>query len=887
MRRRIGHTVAGLAALAAVAATAQGQAASTRLFESAPVHPLELTPDGRHLLAVNTDDHRLIVFAVARDGALSPLAQIPVGLEPVTVRARDDHEAWVVNHLSDSIMRVNLRTLSVMGTLRTGDEPTDVVFTGSEAWVCVSQEDRLAVYDLNQLSMPPVYVGLPGSDPRSLAATPDRPGVVVAFLEAGDRTSLVPPATVAAFGAPAVVPSMSSNLPAPPTTGLIVQQVDGVWRGPLGGNWSEAVPYSMPDIDLLLVDTASRAVSRTWSDVGTNLFNVAVDSHGVLWVTNQEAHNRIRFEPNLRGVFVDSRVTRVDAQVQPLPLNAADNPANPGRAHSLPMDLLPAEDEVFLAAMGSRSVVVLDRAGAVREALDVGAGPCGLAFHEPSRSLYILERFDHAVRRINRSTREASVTPLGFSPVPPGLRDGRRALYETRASSLRGDLSCASCHLFAGTDGLAWDLGDPQGALFEVDTGDPNGGPMHPMKGPMVTQSLKGLAGAEPFHWRGDRPKLADFKPAFVSLLGLDAEPSREHFASMTAFLLALDPPPNPLRGLANELRRAANGADPIEGRRMFNGRSPSLGLACTDCHLDPNGGANLLVAGPGIQSEQDFAVPSLRSLNEKTRFTPNAPSTVRGFGFGHDGRFGSLPEFFAHRQFPLDRESDVRNLEAYLLAFGVDPHAGIGAQAVAADGVSEDARLQQLLAEANAGRLGLFATETSGERLRGWAYRPGTGWVGDTADIPPVSAPWPSAAVTVTAVRPGEEVRLGIDHDADGHLDGDERAAGSDPHDPASTPDTVLPQTPPPLLGFAAPNPALVQATVRLSLPTGVRGTLRVFDSQGRSVRSWPDLPADARVVWNLESTLARRVPSGLYFLHLTSAAGAWTQRVTILPGG
>ncbi len=28
---------------------------------------------------------------------------------------------------------------------------------------------------------------------------------------------------------------------------------------------------------------------------------------------------------------------------------------------------------------------------------------------------------------------------------------------------------------------------------------------MHPMKGPMVTQTLRGMAGNAPFHWRGDK----------------------------------------------------------------------------------------------------------------------------------------------------------------------------------------------------------------------------------------------------------------------------------------------------------------------------------------------------------------------------------------------
>src|SRR5436309_13769070 len=77
-------------------------------FESSQVHPLALTPTGGKLLVVNTPDALLEVFAVQPDGSLSPRASIPVGLEPVTVAARSDSEAWVVNHLSDTISIVDL-----------------------------------------------------------------------------------------------------------------------------------------------------------------------------------------------------------------------------------------------------------------------------------------------------------------------------------------------------------------------------------------------------------------------------------------------------------------------------------------------------------------------------------------------------------------------------------------------------------------------------------------------------------------------------------------------------------------------------------------------------------------------------------------------------------
>src|SRR5512134_1745787 len=71
------------------------------LFESGHVRPMALSPDGARLYVVNTPNNCLEVFAT--DDALTPVATIPVGLEPVAVAAPTNDEVWVVNHLSDSV----------------------------------------------------------------------------------------------------------------------------------------------------------------------------------------------------------------------------------------------------------------------------------------------------------------------------------------------------------------------------------------------------------------------------------------------------------------------------------------------------------------------------------------------------------------------------------------------------------------------------------------------------------------------------------------------------------------------------------------------------------------------------------------------------------------
>jgi len=101
-------------------------------FESALVRPLAMSADGNRLLATNTPNSTLDIFSLTENGPTLEFS-VPVGMEPVAVAVRGS-EAWVVNHLSDSISIVDLAadTPHVIKTLLVGDEPRDIVFAGRE-----------------------------------------------------------------------------------------------------------------------------------------------------------------------------------------------------------------------------------------------------------------------------------------------------------------------------------------------------------------------------------------------------------------------------------------------------------------------------------------------------------------------------------------------------------------------------------------------------------------------------------------------------------------------------------------------------------------------------------------------------------------------------------
>src|SRR6185369_7047031 len=200
---------------------AAGPASFTH-FESGHVHPLAMTPDGSRVLVVNTPDNRLSVFDVTGPSPVR-VAEVPVGLEPVSVAARSNTEAWVVNTLSDDVSIVDLTTLNVRATLRVGDEPSDVVFANNLAWVSVSNEDCIKLYDPANLGAAPQIVPIAARMPRALVAKPNGSSVFVAVFNINHQTTALSEAE-AGDSLPPPNPPMKAGLPEAPKTGLIVRK---------------------------------------------------------------------------------------------------------------------------------------------------------------------------------------------------------------------------------------------------------------------------------------------------------------------------------------------------------------------------------------------------------------------------------------------------------------------------------------------------------------------------------------------------------------------------------------------------------------------------------------------------------------------------------------
>jgi DNA-binding beta-propeller fold protein YncE len=757
------------------------------------------------------------------------------------------------------------------------------------------------VFDANNLGTslggtPLTLINLFSDTPRALAVTPDGSRVYAAAFHSGNRStvlheSLVPDGGEAVGG----VPGPNTNVEGAPATevSVLVKYNGQDWVDVLGRPWSDKVKFSLPDKDVFAIDALAHPPAQLagpagfYSGVGTILFNMAVNPvNGKVYVSNTEARNDLRFEgpgtfagTTLRGHLHESRISVLSSSgVAPRHLNKhinydvccapIPNPENEkSLAQPLGMAVSSNGSTLYVAAFGSSKIGVYSTAAleadtfvpsTANQIVLSGGGPTGMVLDEARGRMYVLTRFDNAISTVNTATRKELAHVRMYNPEPASVVEGRPFLYDARKSSSHGDSSCASCHIFGDFDSLAWDLGNPDGLVknnpnpivpalpeFGSETTFGQDTRFHPMKGPLTTQSLRGLANHGAMHWRGDRTGGNDapsvqpdsgafnedeafkqFNPAFMDLLGRNAQLSPAEMQKFTDFVLQVMYPPNPIRNLDNSLTPAQQA-----GRDFFNNTTSFFHGSCESCHrLDPNANPEkgLFKGFFGADGRSSFdaeplfpKVPHLRNMYQKVGMfgagfgfnsvgaDPFLGDQVRGFGFTTDGAVPTLFLFNSRFDFhellnqvgiPVSPEGTEikKNLEDYMLAFdsNLAPIVGQQVTLTAFNQGEVGARIDLLRARASAGECDLVAKGRIAQDEVGFLYMGGGRFKADRQSKPLVSdsalrlqVAAGNGALTYTCTPPGSGPRIGIDRDLDGVLDGDERVASSDPADPHSTP--------------------------------------------------------------------------------------------------
>jgi hypothetical protein len=224
---------------------------------------------------VNTPDGRLAIFDVTDDG-LELVAGVPVGMEPVAVAARSRDEAWVVNHLSDSVSIVQVessdpRLSRVVRTLHTCDEPRDHRFrrAGRHARLRLRGAPRAelsgaaAAHDRGDGARRGSGVRRDQSRRRGrrhadrerrpvrrhaarAARSADGSAVYAAVFHSGNQSTTVTETAVVASGG--LPPPPAGALGGGPPTGLIVKRnaLNGHFEDEIGRDWSRSCRSACP-----------------------------------------------------------------------------------------------------------------------------------------------------------------------------------------------------------------------------------------------------------------------------------------------------------------------------------------------------------------------------------------------------------------------------------------------------------------------------------------------------------------------------------------------------------------------------------------------------------------------------------------------------------------
>ncbi len=730
---------------------------------------------------------------------------------------------------------------------------------------------RAVVQVFDQTSLDGTLAGTPianvvlfGDTPRALARSADGNTVYAAIFQSGNQTTTLGEGVVCDGGADAspcgAFLERPGGLPAPnvnvenvtgPEVGMIVKfnPLSGHWEDPIGRDWSAVLRFSLPDLDVFSID-ASAAVpveTASFASVGTVLFNMATNPvTGALYVSNTEARNEVRFEgPGLafgsttvQGHLHEARITVISgASVTPRRLNKhidySVRPAPAGvkeRSLATPLALAVSGDgaTLYVAAFGSSKVGVFDTASleddtfvpdAASHVAVSGGGPTGLVLDEPRGRLYVATRFDDGISIVDVSTRTETGHVTVHDPEPSVDRTGRPFLYDAVSTSSNGEASCSSCHVFGDFDSLAWDLGNPDDVVannplpFRIPPGPGTFQNFHPLKGPMTTQSLRGLANNGSMHWRGDRTGGNDpggspfdevaafekFNVAFPGLIGRETQIADTDMAAFTAFILGVTYPPNPNRRLDNSLTGAEQA-----GHDLFFGPVSDVLFNCNGCHqLDPSIGAFGTDAFSTFEGEtQMFKVPHLRNAYQKVGMFGRAGigafrgAQIRGFGFLHDGSIDTVANFLSSPVFTLTNQQE-NQLQRFVLAFdsNLAPIVGQQVTLTSTNAVTVTPRLDLLMQRAGALECDVVVKGTIGGEPRGGYRLPSgdfqmdrAGDVRTDADLRLLAAV-PGQELTYTCVPPGSGERMGVDRDRDGYLDADELDVSSDPADAARVP--------------------------------------------------------------------------------------------------
>ncbi|WP_223642674.1 c-type cytochrome [Corallococcus sp. EGB] len=581
--------------------------------------------------------------SVIRKGEAVEAARIPVGVEPTGLTVSPDGRTlYVVNSATresaarGSLTAIDTDSLTARWELPLGEEPRGIALLedGRKAAVTLFRQGDVMTVDLSNADQPRVM-----RDGTDLLAKANRPLAAGAIGARSNSDAPLPPSSQAgprSFRSRGMV----DLLGAPDGRRLFAPVL-----------WSREDPLGGP------VDGSDPALGDSMYGGGTPCGAAA--GGGVV------AAGLITFDAE--GESPRPVVDDLD-ECRPPPEEKPDYPtsliASPSFTKSLQGPAAAVVDPtgawLFLVNQGSNNVAVVPswrRSGSdlestlspVRQLVDVGAGPNGIALTRDGRKAYVYNAFDHTVSTLVSSgnelggiREEGQRLAIAGDTLSPMAAAGRRMFFsavDERMTRPSVAVSCASCHLEGREDGHVWGFPD----------------------GPRQTPSLAGrmTTATAPFHWSGEFSALGDFMSATVKDRMGGQELDTDTVAKLGAFIDAIPAPDNAFKG------------EPLTAQQA-HGAALFAQAKCDTCHSGAAFTNNTNVdVGTFVRSGvlQD-AVAVIRSgLN-----TPSLLGVGRTAPYLHDGSAPTLKarlmkgrETNLHGMTSTLSDADMDDLVAYL----------------------------------------------------------------------------------------------------------------------------------------------------------------------------------------------------------------------------
>lgn len=557
-----------MSTLHAIAAVLLGS--TVALAQSHKSGPVQIDPTNEHVWATNSD-HASISRVRTADHVVDQF-DLPGEGRPRGLAITGD-EVWVADEAADSVHVLDAATGAVIHTvdMEHGAAPVSVAISpdGDTALIALHRAHAIAVVDVPTHTLTGI-IQLNQHRPFGIAFTSDDEAWITHSIMDGEDgyVSSINAATLSV------------------TSTVILKSVNPKDPSQIAGD-----PDPIPEGGYLLVRGHPAPLADTlWLPVQYQNFhnsNFTPDSTVQAAIHRIDLNTRLHLGAGdrlvLTGVYAHDNTTLIgdgwDAQF------------------AGPIDIAFIDDTAYLVGAYSNDVLVFptDTQSVKPQNVDplteipVGDHPIGIAAH--ANTLYVLNALSRDLSVIDATSLQeiarVPLTPGTPDPVDPQILTGA-ILFNSSADprlSSNAKVSCASCHIDGGGDGLLW-----QFAAIGA--------------GSRKTLDLRGLAlsfaaqvdGHGQLHRSGDRDEVQDFELTAQSQImggtgfinehpplgrpnaGLDPD-----LDAIAAYLLSLAPVERSPHRDADQLSAAA-----VRGAAIYKQTEGPLAIGCVDCHTPP-----------------------------------------------------------------------------------------------------------------------------------------------------------------------------------------------------------------------------------------------------------------------------------------------------------